>query len=931
MKTIESLYSRIIKLPLFLVILISCISLGGWIIGKIIIASVSMRFIPMAPSTGFYFLILGLSLFIVKNYSHIRFSRGIVLSLLTITLIFCVIILCEFFFSLNFDIENIFIANPANFDKVTIGRMSPITAFLFSTSCIGIWGKLKSDSGVANYIGGSSATLTTILASILLIGYLYNAPLLYGHEIIPVALLTAICFLLLGISLIQSYDIKYWTFKLFRNNQIQLRLLSTFMPLAIFMIVFQGFLEINFSDKQKNPTLTTALTLLVIISITIFIVSKASAFLSKRLSEAENALKKQTMFLDKVIENTAVSTIITDDTGTAIRANPACLELFGVKDSQLIGIYNIFKDRVIEEKGFMPVIHDVFNKAKYANIIIDYDFALVDQVGLESASHKIVNSIFTPVTDETGKVTNVIVQTIDLSEIKTVQENAIKERNKAEQYLDIAGVMLVSLDIDGTVQLINPKGCEILGYSKDEILGKNWFENFLPDDEIDNVKKVGEKAYSGKFEEVQYVENKIRTKSGELRLIAWRNALLNDSNNNIVGLLSSGEDITERKIAEKQLIDAKELAEESEKQLKLIADNFVNGMIYQVAMLDEDKRKFTYLSDAVYKLYGCTFEEAMQNPDLIYGRIYEDDIADLIAKEKEALRNMSVFETEARVINPDGSIRWAYYVSQPRIINGIVHWDGIEVDFTERKKTEEELINARRKAEESDRLKTTFLQNMSHEIRTPMNSIMGFASLLPEEENKETLVNYSDIIYKNAEQLVRVIDDIVLFSQLQSKQMRMFSKKFDLLSLLKEVKVSFNIPEYQKGVELVIDLQTSDPLMVVTDNEKLWQIYANLISNAFKYTKKGQISFGAYNRENDTLCFVKDTGIGIPKQEIPKIFERFFRASNVDKGDIGGTGLGLSIVHELVHLLGGTIWVESNIGKGTEFYFTIPFRNLPHE
>ncbi len=133
---------------------------------------------------------------------------------------------------------------------------------------------------------------------------------------------------------------------------------------------------------------------------------------------------------------------------------------------------------------------------------------------------------------------------------------------------------------------------------------------------------------------------------------------------------------------------AKGKAEESEDKLKLIANNVVNGMIYQVVMLDENRRKFTYVSEAVYQLYGCTANEAKENPDLIYGKIHKDDIDDLIEKEKEALKEMSIFKTEVRVINPDGSIRWSYFVSRPRIIKGLVCWDGIEVDITEQKKVE---------------------------------------------------------------------------------------------------------------------------------------------------------------------------------------------------------------------------------------------------
>lgn len=771
--------------PLILVILIAGISLVGWLAGKTIIASISKTFIPVAPSTSVLFLILSILFLVNKNSPKNRFKQLIILCFVTLSAFFSFLILIEFLLKLNIDIENIFIPNPGHLGRVIIGRMSPITALLFGLICIVIGTKLFPDSKFTNFCGAIFSLLIVFVAFVLLLGYLYKAPLLYGGDIIPVALLTAFCFLLFGISLLQDFNVNYWTFNLIKNKA-QFQLLKTFLPMVIVVVVMQGLIEINLIVNQKNPTLTTAVIILLIVGLTGFLIMRASKSLSNKLIEAENALKEKTQFLDKVIESSALSTWISDIKGTAIRANPACLNFFGAKENEVVGRYNIFKDSVIEANGFMPLIKDVFEKGIYANIILDYDFALVHHVKVKNATHKIINSIFTPLLDSNGKVTNVIIQTIDLTDIKKIEEAAIKERNKTQQYLDIAGVVLLSLDNNGIVQLINPKGCEIVGYSKEEILGENWYGKFLPTREINRFKTAKLKALTGEIEEMSYIENYIKTKSGEERLIAWRNALLRDENDTIIGTLSSGEDITERKIAEKELIEAKE------------------------------------------------------------------------------------------------------------------------------------------RAEESDHLKTAFLQNISHEIRTPLNSIMGFASLLPDENDKLLIDNYSNIIYKNSEQLVHIIDDIVLYSKLQNKQMSLNLNHFDIFMLLEQVRLSFNLPIYQQDVKLIVKNSSEGPISIYSDYEKIWQIYTNLISNAIKYTSKGDIIFGINRSENEWICYVSDSGIGIPANEIKKIFDRFYRASNVDKGHIGGTGLGLSIVLELVELLGGRIWVESEVGKGSNFFFTIP-------
>ena len=239
------------------------------------------------------------------------------------------------------------------------------------------------------------------------------------------------------------------------------------------------------------------------------------------------------------------------------------------------------------------------------------------------------------------------------------------------------------------------------------------------------------------------------------------------------------------------------------------------------------------------------------------------------------------------------------------------------------KATETELLLAKEKAEESDRLKSAFLANMSHEIRTPMNSIMGFASLLPEEESHELMSRYAQIIVQNSEQLVHIIDDIVLYSRLQTKLLTYNPSKFDVNSLLSDIQLSFSLPEYMQKAGLFISKQSEQAYYITSDYEKLRQIFANLVSNAYKYTNTGSITIGYTSDEKQITLFVSDTGMGIPQNETDKIFTRFYRATNVNKGAIGGTGLGLSIVKELVELIKGKVWVETALNKGTTFYISL--------
>lgn len=368
--------------------------------------------------------------------------------------------------------------------------------------------------------------------------------------------------------------------------------------------------------------------------------------------------------------------------------------------------------------------------------------------------------------------------------------------------------------------------------------------------------------------------------------------------------------------------------DESEEQLKLISNNFVNGMLYQMVMIDENTRQFTYVSDAVFKLYGCTAEQAKKDPDLIYSKIHPDDIEGILQKEKEAFKKMSIFKAESRVINPDGSFRWSYYVSRPRLKEGLVCWDGVEIDITEQKKMELELLEAKDKAEESDRLKSAFLANMSHEIRTPMNGILGFANLLKEPDltGKEQQ-NYISIIEKSGARMLNIINDIVDISKIESGLLEVNLIDLSINELNQEV-YAFLLPEVEdKGLNFSFKNSLPEAKSVIsTDREKVYAILSNLIKNAIKFTKFGAIEFGYLLEENMLKFYVRDSGLGIPKSELQSIFKRFTQATNEDKQVYEGAGLGLSIAKAYIEILGGEIWVESELGKGSTFYFTIPYR-----
>lgn len=236
------------------------------------------------------------------------------------------------------------------------------------------------------------------------------------------------------------------------------------------------------------------------------------------------------------------------------------------------------------------------------------------------------------------------------------------------------------------------------------------------------------------------------------------------------------------------------------------------------------------------------------------------------------------------------------------------------------------LLEAKKKAEESDKLKSAFLANVSHEIRTPLNSIVGFTSLLTEPGlDAEIRASYVDLVESNTESLLVLIDEIIDLSKIEAQQLSINKQQFSVDLLISELYQIFIRDNKNKKVELVTrKVSETKELLLNSDRVRVRQVFINLLSNAFKFTDSGTIEFGYFlTDENNVVLYVKDTGIGISKEFHQAIFHRF-RKLNENTGKVfRGTGLGLAITQKLVELLGGKIWVESELGQGSAFYFTI--------
>ncbi len=253
----------------------------------------------------------------------------------------------------------------------------------------------------------------------------------------------------------------------------------------------------------------------------------------------------------------------------------------------------------------------------------------------------------------------------------------------------------------------------------------------------------------------------------------------------------------------------------------------------------------------------------------------------------------------------------------------ILGYRGIDRDITERKKAERELVKAKKRADIANQAKSQFLAAMSHDIRTPMNAILGMGEVLIDSEMNPEQRSALKVLTHAGESLLALINDILDLSKVEAGQLQMESISFDLYELVEANNHIISQKAHSRGIELNLDIQENCPQFVVGDPQRLRQILLNLIGNSIKFTKHGSITVKVELQDKDLLLFkVSDTGVGIPEQQLELIFNPYRQALDSTSRRFGGTGLGLAICKQLVQAMGGNIWVESEVNKGSTFYFT---------
>ncbi|MBN2350885.1 MAG: response regulator [Bacteroidales bacterium] len=368
---------------------------------------------------------------------------------------------------------------------------------------------------------------------------------------------------------------------------------------------------------------------------------------------------------------------------------------------------------------------------------------------------------------------------------------------------------------------------------------------------------------------------------------------------------------------EKQLNEALANAEKNEKKYRELAD-----LLPQSIFETDELGNYTYVNRAWYTSFGFDQIDLYEGLNIIE-TIISDTNTDLLGHNK--------IENAHFIAKRKDGTQFPASVYTDNIIQNdkITGRRGIIIDITERNQYIESLQLQKSKAETSDQYKSSFLANMSHEIRTPMNSIIGFTNLLSSntvpEDQKSEFIAY---IQSSGEMLLNLIDDIIDIAKIEAGEIKITKIECNINEILNDLERTFEGLRNKlnkQHLELTQRVPEKQELHLRTDPFRLKQIFTNLIGNALKFTEKGSIEFGYIFKDSAIEFFVKDTGVGLTSDELITIFERFKRTKSSEEQKISGTGLGLSISKNLVELLGGKMWVDSTPGKGTVFYFTLPY------
>jgi two-component system, sensor histidine kinase and response regulator len=508
----------------------------------------------------------------------------------------------------------------------------------------------------------------------------------------------------------------------------------------------------------------------------------------------------------------------------------------------------------------------------------------------------------------------------DITRRKQAEEALARERNLLRTLVDTLPDFVYAKDTQSRFLLANrPVSLAMGAASPEELLGKtdhDYYARELADRFLADEREVLETGRA-----LLNREELGRKPEGSPAWILTSKAPFRDASGAIVGIVGVGHDITERRGMEEAL-------RQSEERLRLA----VEATSQTIWDWDPASNQIVWSGYDLERHLGLAPGEFGRRQESFLALVHPEDRQFVEQTVNRALTAGAGYDIEFRFVKADGSACWV--TSRGRVVRDssakAVRMIGVARDITRRKRAEEEVLRAKEAAEIANRAKSEFLANMSHEIRTPMNGIIGMTELALDTELSAEQREYLGMVKDSADSLLTLINDILDFSKIEAGKFSLEIIEFDLGDHLASTLRSLAPRAHQKGLEIAYDVSPDVPRGLLGDPSRLRQILVNLIGNAIKFTERGEVLVHVTidSRANSAFVLnfsVSDTGIGIPLEKQHLIFEAFSQADSSTTRKYGGTGLGLAISAHLVEMMGGGIWVESEVGRGSTFHFTARF------
>jgi len=504
-------------------------------------------------------------------------------------------------------------------------------------------------------------------------------------------------------------------------------------------------------------------------------------------------------------------------------------------------------------------------------------------------------------------------------------EREVQERKKAEEQLKHRTTFLNALiessplaiavgNSNDQLELVNPAFERLFGYDHQEVLGENVFDLIFPKQfqRLDIQQRMEQVKHSN----VQEVTQR-RKKDGTLLDVEVHGVSMMLDNGQ-EGVLAIYQDITDRLAAQTAL-------RESEKLFRTLSTAAPVG-IY----LADKRGRSSYVNNKLQEMLGVFGDEALGSS--WKNAIHPQDRDRVIKAVIQATAEKRPYRDSHRLLVQGKEVRWVDAVAEPLFARDgeLEGYVGVVQDVTERRRSEEQLLEAKEAAESANRAKSEFLANMSHEIRTPMNGIVGMTELALDTKLDAHQREYLEMVKSSADALLGIINDILDFSKIEAGRMELENVSFSLSDCIESALQPLALRAQQKGLELSWGLRGEIPETLAGDPTRLRQILINLVGNGIKFTEQGQVTVHAEGlpavaERIPIRITVADTGIGIPEEKHQQIFAAFSQADSSTTREFGGTGLGLSISSRLIQLMGGEIRLQSDPGHGSVFTMIIPF------